>query len=52
MKERKFKNIFKMFVNNIEAWQSVDVVYCCCFVLNDGCEMNSFPLFIMLCFLE
>lgn len=50
--EKEVKNSFKMFINHTEAWQSADVVYCCCFALNYACEMNYFPLFIMLCFLE
>lgn len=49
MKKRKLKTSLKWFINNIEAWQSADVVYCCYSVLNYVCEMDSFIFYYLLC---
>lgn len=50
MEKRNLKNTLKRFINNIEAWQSADVVYCYCSVLDDACEMNYFILYYLLCY--
>jgi len=44
MKTKCKANSSKGFINNIEAWKSAVLVYCCFSLLNGACEWNSFAL--------